>query len=78
MSSRDLWVIERRKADGSLDLKGAQPEEAFGPGAYLGLSDWSMSRVIYARLPEAVLRGDQIAAWPGLLDPAWIARPKTW
>lgn len=74
----DLWIIERRNPDGTLDLKGAQPESAFGMGAVKGMTDWQMSRIIFARDADCTLTGDTIPRWPALIDPAWTARHKTW
>lgn len=75
---RTLYVIEARTEEGGLDLRAPQPESVFGVEAITGIDDWAMSRVIYARFSDAVLRGDNIARWPALIDPRWIARVKTW
>lgn len=75
---RNLYIIEARTPDGSLDLSGPQPESVFGVRAIVGMNDWDMSRVIYQKLPDAVLRGDNILHWPSLIDSRWVARHKTW
>lgn len=74
----ERWIIEARKPDGSLDLSGRQPHEVFGKGAIHGMTDHAIAQVIYKHNEAAVLRGDQIAQWPALIDPRWCAREKTW
>jgi hypothetical protein len=76
--TRERYIIERRNPDGSLDLKGPQPESVFGLGAIEGMDDWAMSRVIFRHVPDATLTGDSISLWPAQIDPAWVARLKTW
>lgn len=76
--SRDLYIIECRNPDGSLDLKGAQPESMFGPGAIRGMSSDAMAKRIFRDHPDAVLRGETISAWPSIFDSRWRARVKTW
>lgn len=75
---KKLYIIESRNEDGSLKLDGPQPESVFGHGVYSGMSDWDMSRVIYARNKECSLSGDNIPNWPKLINPNWVARVKTW
>ncbi len=75
---RNLWIIEKRTPDGALDFTAPQPESIFGLGAISGMTDWAISRVVYARKPDAVMSGDSIARWPSLIDPAFVARRKTW
>lgn len=72
------YIIEARDEQGQLDLKCEQPESVFGVGAIMGMTDWEMSRVIYARNKEVTLTGDNIPNWPKVLNPRWVARPKTW
>lgn len=72
------YVIECRTPDGQLDFEGPQPESVFGERAITGIDDWQMSRVIFARVPDAVLDGRHIARWPSLIDKRWSARHKTW
>ena len=74
----DLWVIECRDEGGVLDFTGAQPEDAFGLAAIAGITEDGMAKVIFARMPDALLTGDSLAAWPRLIDPRWRARRKTW
>lgn len=78
MGSRDLYVIEARDPDGTLDLRGKQPEEVFGLAAIKGITEDAMAKKIFAKFPDAVLRGDTISAWPSLFDSRWRARRKTW
>lgn len=75
---RQRWIIEARTADGQLDLTAPQPEQVFGLAAIQGITEDDMAQVIFRRCPEASLQGDQISAWPRLLDPRWVARRKTW
>lgn len=72
------YIIESRNADGSLKLDGPQPESVFGIWAIKGLSDWEMSRVIFAQVSNAVLDGGNIPNWPKLINQNWVARVKTW
>jgi len=72
------YVIERRHADGSLDLGGPQPESVFGVAAITGISEDAMAKAIFRHKPDAVMRGDNISRWPSLIDERWIARRKTW
>jgi hypothetical protein len=76
--TRDLWVIEKRLDDGSLDLTYPQPEDYFGLAAIKGITSDAIAKKVYARKPEAVLLGDRIARWPSLLHPGFVARRKTW
>ena len=72
------WIIEARTPDGALDFTGPDPSSVFGPGAIHGLTENAMAKMIFARVPDATLRGDSIASWPSLIDARWRARPKTW
>lgn len=60
--SRDLYLIERRNEDGSMDFRGPQPETLFGKVAYQGIDPDSMAQVIYRHKPEAELYGNAIPA----------------
>ena len=73
-----LYVIEARRPDGALDLAAPQPESVFGLAAIHGIDHWTMAQAIYRRLPDVTLSGGDIACWPRLLDPRWVARVKTW
>ncbi len=73
-----IYIIEARDKDGRLKFDCPQPESFFGTRAITGLSDWEMSRPIYAKLPDATLRGDNIPDWPKLINENWVARVKTW
>lgn len=75
---RDLYVIECRNPDNSLDLRGAQPESIFGSAAIHGITSDQMAKRIYRDHPDAVLRGETISAWPSIFDNRWRARRKTW
>lgn len=73
------YIIEARDASGKLlPSTYPHPESVFGAGAISGLTDWQMSRTIFARKPGAVLTGDNIPNWPRLINPQWVARRKTW
>lgn len=79
MSSRhDLYVIEARKADGSLDFQYPQPEKFFGMSSITGISEYRMAEVILNHCPTAVLNGFEVLVWPKFLDGRFIARRKTW
>jgi hypothetical protein len=79
MQSRfDIYVIECRNPDGSLDLRGRQPEEVFGAAAYNGISTDAMAKRIYRDFPDAALRGETISAWPSIFEARWRARRKYW
>lgn len=73
-----LYIIERRHADGTLDLSQPQPESVFGLGAIQGMTDDQMARVIFRHHPDAALTGGTIPEWPRVFDSAWVARRKTW
>lgn len=74
------YVIERRHADGSLDLQGRQPDEIFGRGAFEGVTEWQLSRAVLAHAPQRFdsCHASNIALWPSFIDPWWIARERTW
>lgn len=72
------YIIESRNADGSLELKGPQPETVFGLQAITGISEDAMAKVIFARSKDAVLEGTNIPRWPSFIHPTWKARVKTW
>ena len=73
-----LYIIESRRPDGSLDLSGRQPEEAFGMRAITGIDEHAIAQAVWRHQPGAVLTGDAIAFWPSIIDPRWRAREKTW
>lgn len=75
---KNIYIIEARKSDGSLDLSGAQPESYFGSGAITGMDEDAIAKAIFQRSPDAVLRGDSIPIWPAVIDARFIARRKTW
>lgn len=72
-----LYVIERR-VDGQLQLDGRQPESVFGHRSISGISEDAMAKAVFRHKPDAPLRGDNIPSWPSFIDPAWVARVKTW
>lgn len=74
----DLWIIECRSPNGSLDFTGAQPEAVFGAGAITGMTSDAMAKTIFRAHPDAVLTGDSIALWPHVIDSRFTARRKTW
>lgn len=78
MGRNDLYVIEARKPDGSLDLEGRQPWAAFGDKAFTGISEDAMAKIVYRYCPNATLTGMDIMAWPSNIDPRWKARRKYW
>jgi hypothetical protein len=71
-------VIEARNADGTLDLKCAQPEMMFGDKAITGITCDDMAKVIFHHCPNASLHGTNIPIWPKALHEKWIARVKYW
>ena len=72
------YVIEARNPDGSLSFDGLQPEQVWGMQAITGLTEDDMSDVIFRRVPDAILIGDNISQWPRLIDARFSARVKTW
>jgi hypothetical protein len=72
------YVIEKRNADGSLDLSGLQPEKVFGLGAIQGISEDAIAKVIFAKVPDASLHGTNIPLWATAIDPKFVIRKKTW
>ena len=72
------WVIEKRDADGTLDLTKPQPESVFGMKAITGISEDAMSQRIFQAFPDASLTGTNIASWPSVFNASFIARVKTW
>lgn len=73
-----FYIIERRYADGRLDLSHVQPEDIFGDGAIHGMTSDAIAKIVHRHYPDAVLRGDNIAAWPSSIHPQFRARVKTW
>jgi hypothetical protein len=73
-----LYVIERRNPDGSLDLKGRQPESIFGLPAIQGISEDAIAKIVYRHKPDVVLDGRYLANWAAEIDPSWHTRVKTW
>ena len=73
------WIIESRDENGQLILGNTpQPESVFGNGAIQGMSEDSMAKIIFRKIPNATLDGGSIALWPSLINPNWKARVKTW
>lgn len=76
---RQLYVIEARNPDGSLNFEDPQPYDIFGIQAINGISEDHMAKVIFRRLGDSIiLSGDSVIAWPKLIDPRFQARRKTW
>lgn len=76
----DLWIIEKRRPDGTLDLSAPQPESFFGNDAVFGMSVTRMAEMIF-RLnpnPEIALHGTNIPLWPKNVNEHFQARRKTW
>lgn len=73
-----LYVVECRNPDGTLNFAEPQPESYFGMAAITGITDNAMSHAIFRTLPDAVMTGDSIPSWPQLIDVRWSARKKTW
>lgn len=76
--SKQLWIIEARAPDGSLDLRTLQPDALFGTRCYAGITEDDMARVVYRHSPMLTLDGREIASWPTKLHPGWVARRRTW
>jgi hypothetical protein len=76
----NIYIIEARDSQGDLILGDyPQPESFFGMKAIHGISNWDMSRKLFAHLGDKIsLRGDDIPNWPRLVNPNWVARVKTW
>lgn len=75
----ELYIIEARDNQGNLLLDDcSQPESVFGIKAIQGINIETMSKIIFAKNPNAVLTGDNIINWPKVINPNWIARKKTW
>ncbi len=72
------WIIEARDEQGQLVFSCPQPEEWFTSLAIMGINEDQMARMIFRKLPDANLVGDNIPNWPRLLNPLWVARKKTW
>lgn len=77
--SEQLWIIEARNPDGTLDLRTLQAHHIFGMGAIDGITEDAMAKTIYRYDPLAPpLDGRDIEHWPTRLHPGWVARRKTW
>lgn len=82
----ELWIIEARNPDGSLNLTLPQPHDYFGLGAIRGMTEDAIAKAIFRRFPSAKsgsdtpipLHGTNIGEWPKNIDPRFIARRKTW
>lgn len=74
----DKWVIEARDSAGKLLFDVAQPESFFGLCAIQGITEDQMAQAIFRKVPDAVMLGTNIPAWPKLVNAAWSARRKTW
>jgi hypothetical protein len=73
-----LWIIEARDESGQLKLDCPQADSFFGMGAIIGMTEDTMAKTIFRKIPDATLDGGSIAAWPKLINPHWTARKKTW
>lgn len=74
----NLYVIEARKPDGSLDFTNPQPEQIFGNAAIHGIEQDRMAKIVFRHAPNAVLTGDAVSQWPRFVDSRFSARVKTW
>lgn len=74
-----LYVIEARNPDGSLNFEDPQPYDIFGRQAITGISEDQMAKVILGRLGDSIcLTGDSVISWPKLIDLRFQARRKYW
>jgi hypothetical protein len=78
MNGHNVYVIECRKLDGSLDFTGLQPESVYGMRAITGISENAMGDITLRLKPDAILTGHNITMWPSFIDYRWKARRKTW
>jgi hypothetical protein len=76
--SSELWIIEAREPDGTLDLRTLQPDALFGMQCYKGIDEDKMAKIIMRHSPLVELDGRDIPSWPARLHPKWVARRKTW
>lgn len=74
----DLYIIECRKPDGSLDFAEPQPESVFGKDAITGIGLDRMAHIVYAKNTKVSLYGTNIPDWPRAIDERWVARKKSW
>lgn len=73
-----FYIIERRYADGRLDLSHVQPEDIFGDGAIDGMTEDAIAKMVWRHNPDANLRGVNVTMWPSFVHPQFRARVKTW
>lgn len=73
-----LWIVEKRHADGSLDLSEPQPTHYFGLKSITGMTDDVMAKVVYRHNADVLLDGRYIPDWPRVLHSSFVARVKTW
>lgn len=74
----NIWIVEAREPDGTLDLRTSQPDAVFGTECYAGITEERMANAVFAYSPLSKLEGSDIAHWPTILHPKWIARRRTW
>ena len=72
------YVIERRDKTGRLLLDSPQPSEFFGVGAFRGMTDDAIAKVVWRHAPDAMLTGMNLFRWASFVHPEFIMRPKTW
>ena len=72
-----LWVIEKRHADGRLDFSEPSVYAVFGMAAIIGLDEDALAKAVYRRVPDVILDGRETALWPAKVNPRFIARRKT-
>ena len=66
---RQIIVVEKRAADGSLDFSDPQPPHR--PMTFDALYD-----VYFAANPDGIGSWEHLSAW--LKSRGWVIRPKTW
>lgn len=73
----DLWIIEKRHADGALDFSRPQPEDYFGERAITGMTEDQLAQAVW-KYTDATLDGMELGRWSSNVDPAFRERRKTW
>lgn len=80
MSRFDLYVIEARNEDGSLnfDRDKLRVDEVFGRKAITGITEDRIAEVVWRHEPDAVLDGRSLLRWATKVDPRFQTRKKYW
>ena len=74
----DAYIIEARDTNGKLNLQCEQPTNFFGAWAIQGIFADEIAQIIFRKIPNAILDGQNIHLWPSIINPLWKARRKTW